>query len=187
MFYRINRLLYEESEFVPIRLEDVTDTDVLWGHGEFYSDPILAPLKAVLSTKGGNVMPDFDVGRLPLVSNRLAEALRKTGVDNFQLFDTEITDPRTGVVYRDYKAINIIGAVSCADLDASEYEPSKAPRIDFTKLVIDESRAKGFHMFRLAESLRYILISQKVRDVLVSMPLIGMRISDLDDPDAYVG
>ena len=132
-------------------------------------------------------MPDFDVGRLPLVSNRLAEILRKAGVDNLQLFDTEITDPLTGVVYSDYKAMNIIGAVSCANLDASEYEPSKAPRIDFTKLVIDESRARGLCMFRLAESLKYILISQKVRDVLIRMPLIGVRISALDDPDTYVG
>ena len=187
MYYRLNRLLYEEPQFVPIRLEDVTATDVLWGQGMLYTGTVPRPLRASLSADCGNVMPDLDLGKPPIISQRLADALAKAGVDNLQLFEIEISDPRNRAVYRDHLAMNVIGAVSCADLEASEYRSRDIPRVNFTKLVIDEQRAAGLHLFRLAESLKYILISQQVRDALVSMPLVGVRISSLDEPDAYVG
>lgn len=187
MYYRINRLLYEESQFVPIRLENVTETDVLWGQGILHPGPVPTPLTATLSRDGGSVMPDLDLGRPPMISRRLARVLKMAGVDNLQLFDLRVSDPDRGVVYEDYMAVNIVGAVSCADLDASQYRRGDAPRINFTKLVIDERRARGLHMFRLAESLKFVLVSQCVRDAIVSIPLVGVRISSLDEPEAYVG
>lgn len=187
MYYRLNRLLYDEPSFTPIRLDNFSQTDILWGQGLWHGDPVKVPLMADLSAKGGQVMPDFDTGSPPIVSQRMVEELTRAGVDNLQLFDIEVTDPRSGVVRKDYKAMNVVGAVSCADLDASEYRSARVPRVNFTKLVLDDSRTMGLPMFRLAESLKYILISKPVRDALVSIPLVGVRISALDDPDTYVG
>jgi hypothetical protein len=78
----------------------------------------------------------------------------------------ELIDPVAGKTYSDYKAINIIGLVAAADLSKSKYHaPSGTPLIDtdFDSLAIDESKARGLLMFRLAESVNAIVVHESVR------------------------
>ncbi|MBK9990361.1 MAG: hypothetical protein IPP19_06425 [Verrucomicrobia bacterium] len=114
----------------------------------------------------------------------LLKAFLEAGVDNLQLFDAEITDPDSGKVYTNYKAVNIVGCIAAADLRKSEYtEHGNGPVIDvdFDKLVIEDKKPDGTLMFRLAESINVILLHKKVRDHLLTKNFPFLRFYEVGD------
>lgn len=120
-----------------------------------------------------------------LMTDRLVNALRDAGVDNLQLFDAAIRDPRTGSTATNYKVVNVIGVVAAADLGKSAYTASGAPLIDvsFDSLVIDEKRVGGLLLFRLAESLSAIIVHDRVKQHLLAN---GFDMLTFRDPAKYV-
>src|SRR5207245_9670689 len=87
---------------------------------------------------------------------RLVRAVRDAGTDNVQAFEAVIRDPRTGRVATNYKVVNVVGVVSCADLGLSKYASSDGPPIvdvSFDSLVIDDKRTGGQPIGRLTEAL----------------------------------
>ena len=116
----------------------------------------------------GIMMPMFDKGIL-LFSNPMVTSIRNAGVDNIEVFDALVIDPGSGQRYEDYKAVNIVGAVAAADLPKSEYAaPSGTAMVDtdFDSLAIDEAKAGGHLMFRLAEAVTAIVIHERVKSQL---------------------
>uniref|UniRef100_UPI00056BC4F8 imm11 family protein n=1 Tax=Teredinibacter turnerae TaxID=2426 RepID=UPI00056BC4F8 len=106
----------------------------------------------------------------PLFRDDLLEILYACGVDNFDVYSTEILDPDSGKVYKNYKAVNIIGAVAAADMEKSEYVLSDGiPLIDvpFDKLVLRKDEIQDLLIFRLAENLTTILVHESIRNVLL--------------------
>jgi hypothetical protein len=64
-----------------------------------------------------------------------------------QIFDAIIEDPITGVKYTNYKAFNVIGVVSAANMDKSILTGTSDSRMidtDFESIVIDEEKAAPF-------------------------------------------
>lgn len=105
-------------------------------------------------------MADF-YSSVNVMSQRLVDALQSAGVDNLQLFDADIVRKDTGEKLGGYRVVNILGLVSAADSRASKGRPL-ANKTFFETLVLDETRARGHLMFRLAESLNDIIIAEKV-------------------------
>jgi hypothetical protein len=108
-------------------------------------------------------------------------------VDNLDVYDARLFDPQDGKTIDNYKAVNIIGAVAAADLGKSDYSaPSGTALVDtdFDSLVIDEKKAKGLLMFRLAECVTAIVIDERVKQQLARD-----RIPHLDflDPKDWIG
>lgn len=120
-----------------------------------------------------------------LMTDRLVTALGEAGVDNLQVFDAVIRDPRAESSVTNYKVVNVIGVVACADLGKSTYTSSGAPLIDvsFDSLVIDEKRAGGLLLFRLAESLSAIIVHERVKSHLLAK---GFDMLTFRDPAKYV-
>jgi hypothetical protein len=96
-----------------------------------------------------------------LMSERLIETLRGAGVDSLQLFDADIVNRKSGERVSGYRVVNILGLVSAADASASKSRPLAHVRF-FETLVLDEARARGQLMFRLAESLTDVIVAEKV-------------------------
>jgi hypothetical protein len=113
-------------------------------------------------------MPSTLGTRIPLFRDDLIASLRACGVDNLDLYAATVSDPEDGTVHENYKAVNILGLVAVADLQASRYVTHGAPvaDVDFDALVVDESKARGLLMFRLAESVNAVLVHEKVKDRL---------------------
>lgn len=104
----------------------------------------------------------------------LVNALRDAGVDNLQIFPVEIEDAFTGEVLNfKYALVNIIGLVSCVDLESSEHLPF-GNGYYFHKIKIDEEKVKGLSMFRLAESHLEIIVNEKVAKVINSGKFTGI-------------
>jgi hypothetical protein len=118
------------------------------------------PLTVEVDPEEGLEMSDYYPGA-KIMSKRLVETLRSTGVDNLQTFEAEIKNSETGEMIDDFVVVNVVGMVSCADEDASDASPL-ADVSFFHTLVIEPSRAKSFLMFRLSESRMDVIVHESV-------------------------
>lgn len=103
---------------------------------------------------------------IPFMHNSLYEALRAAGVDNLQVYRAVIRDLKRGIEYKDYKAFNIVGVVSAADMEASTMMGTSDSTLidaDFDRLVLDESKCNGLLLFRLAENITAIVVDESVK------------------------
>ena len=168
-------------------LGEILNTELPWETGRRFAQPPVSPVLVELNPDfPGAMMPMFDSGIL-LFSDEMLTALDEAGVDNLDRYDTVVRDPVTGRSFSNYKAVNIIGVVACADLGESVYQaPSGSPLIDtdFDSLVIDETRAKELLMFRLAECVTAIIVHDRVRRHLEAS---GIPHLDFYEPQDWIG
>lgn len=123
----------------------------------------------------------------PLMRMDLIECLHAAGVNNLELFDTVIQDPETGEEHKNFKAFNIVGVVSAADMDKSKLmgtSDSTMIDIDFDSLAIDEEKAAPFKMFRLAECVSAIIVNEVVKQEIERQEIPGM---DFYNPSDWSG
>ncbi|WIG95911.1 hypothetical protein [Myxococcus sp. SDU36] len=186
MYYRLDaRYDFAAHGVEGVALDESPDVDVPWTMGIRYPDPVQEPIPCYLDPRSGPVMPDLIID-VPLFSQRLVEVLKGAGVRNLDLYDAVVIDREREKTYSHYKAVNIVGLVSCADLPRSEYLPGyKPPLMKFTKLCIDEARTLGLPLFRLAEDSLVILVSEAVKEAIEASKLVGVRVVSLEDPSAY--
>jgi hypothetical protein len=145
---------------------------------EIIPNPILFSLKRMSqwASDHGPHIPSFLEAAAPLFSDALIQALNDCGVDNLETYPVAIRDPDNGEVYTNYKAVNVIGLVSAADMRKSNVtvhsnnsQDKNSPIIDadFDGLVIDQKRTHDLLLFRLAESANGILVHESVCDYLL--------------------
>lgn len=167
-------------------LPDVEGVDT-WMAGSLITAPVPEPLQLELDpNEPGPLKVMYNLDML-VMSERLTSTLVGAGVDNLQLFRAVILDPETGILRDDYHVVNIVGAVAAADLEKSAWStPTGRPIIDvdFDSLAIDERRAQGLLLFRLAECVSAIIVHAQVRDALLTA---GFSSLTFLDPKDYVG
>ena len=123
-----------------------------WSLGRQFEKPIPNPFEVVLDAESSGLMMPMFKRKVLLFSDDMLKALASAGVDNLELYPALLTDPTSGKKWTNYKAVNIIGLVACADMDKSEWEAPSGSAIidvDFDSLAIDESKTRGLLMFRL--------------------------------------
>lgn len=134
----------------------------------------------------GLMMPMFDYGVL-LYSDEMISVLHKIGVTNFQCFDAIVRDTEKQIDYTNYKVINIIGLVSAANLNKSNYDSHGGAAYmdtDFDSLSIDESKINGQRLFRLAESVNGIVIHEEIKKAFEEH---GIEHLDFVLPEDWIG
>ena len=152
------------------------DVDVAWTMGVFHDEDVEEPIVCPLNKKRGRKMRDLFLTDIPLFSTKLVSALENAGVDNLQKFKAEIIG-FDNEIYHNYFAVNIVGLIACADLNESKYLPdTEPPLMSFSRLVIDERKAHGINMFRLAEDSLHILISEDVKRRLDIEHFVGLNL-----------
>jgi hypothetical protein len=152
------------------------DPRVSWTMGVRWERPVAQPIRCELNPKRGPKLRDAYLINIPLFSRRLLDAIRSVGVDNLQTFDAELTD-LSGQVHTDYKAVNIIGAISCADLEQSQFQqPEGYPFINFQRLVIDARKARGLDLFRLGEHPARIILSARAAMAVRALDPVGVAL-----------
>lgn len=153
-------------------IEDI-DFDV----GQYINEKdVKTPIKYTLeeinnnSEDHGPYLPAYMYDAYPLFREDLVTALRECGVDNLQVFNAIVHDSENGAKYTNYKAVNVVGLMAVADMEksvATVHQGSALIDVEFDKLVIDEKKARGAFMFRLAEATSTILVHERVRDCLI--------------------
>jgi hypothetical protein len=153
-------------------------------HGSPVNQPKTELVYTLDPDRIGNLKAMYEAPECPIIRDDLVDALLSAGVDNLQLFDAVVKDPTTGKEYRNYKAFNIVGVISATDFNGStlmQTTDSKMIDVDFDSLSIDENKARPFKLFRLAESVNAIIVSDVVRDAIEKRAIPGMVFYDPND------
>lgn len=157
------------------------DTSHAWFMGEAFVEPVpFMDLKFRPNHPADTSMSDFIAPYMNqcgchFFRDDLIAALESFGVDNLDKYPVSIADPDDGKVYTNFKAVNIVGVVSAADMKKSEYELRNGlPSMDvaFDELVLKEDDVRGRLMFRLAENLTAVLVHESVRGCLLDKGFI---------------
>ncbi len=113
--------------------------------------------------------------------------LAEAGVDNLDTYPVRITDTETGEVCEDYRAVNVLGLVAAADMDASNWtDPTGRglASVDFDGVAIDPAKTHGLRMFRMAECVSGVLVADVVRVALEEAGGFGLRFVQ---PENWIG
>jgi len=180
-FYKLDWARYTREDHAHV--DEAPYTPVPWTTGIPYTGRMKQLIRCKLD--GGAIMPDLFLVHLPMFSDRMLEVLDAEGVENIVRYRVELVAPG-GRVFTNYKAVNIVGAVSCADRKRSKFfGDSEPPLMEPEKLVIDARRAAGRKLFRLGESSDFILMTEPIKRALEKANLVGVRLLSLDDEAAY--
>lgn len=136
----------------------------------------LPPLVFEVNFPKKKKLPHFFGDEVLLASKAFLEALKNSGVDNFQSFPAKVINPDTGQSWEDYFAVNVIGLVKAVDMEKSDFdilmegddEGIETPLVAFRDIVLEKNKIKDMHMFRLVESPVALIVSNKVVDFLVN-------------------
>jgi hypothetical protein len=176
----------------PARLPDryPDQPGIFWTSGARFAQPMPEPIEVTLKRFDRNhpdqseEIAEYIKGPIPLFRDDLIEALQAAGVDNLDLYQAELIDPDNGQRYKTHKAVNVIGVIAAADLERSAAIVNPGgPIIDvsFDSLVLDETKARGALMFRLAEATGEILVHRSVRDHLEDKGFTKLWFIDPED------
>jgi hypothetical protein len=102
-------------------------------------------------------LPDyFELDETPIVSERFVTAWKLLPIDNYQLFPVTVKFPNSQL--QGYYILNIVGRVSCVDLDASDLNMFKNVIVRIKNLVLNPDM-QVVDLFRAQEfPLAYIYI-----------------------------
>lgn len=142
---------------------------------------ILEPLDLIASDCGPE-MPAFFNLSFPLFRNDFLSAMLSFGVNNLDIYNATVYDPDNGMTYTNYSAVNIIGLVAAADMQASDatvHDGVPLIDVDFDRLVLNESKAAPFMIFRLAEKTTAILVREDLKNHLVNEGFTHVCFGDL--------
>lgn len=176
MFYQLKSDIYAES--------GITEEPSLPGFEGSFSDgtriteKLPQPLVFDSSFTRDDPPRSFVGLSIPVWSSDLVDLFRRIGVDNFECFEATIKGVGPSAEWNGYFAANILGAVAAADMSKSKYmeimrSPGGTPFVVFQELVLDGKKARPFELFRLAENMGTIVVSERVIEALKKNPRAG--------------
>jgi hypothetical protein len=118
----------------------------------------------------------------PIASNEFVDALIEVGVDNIVTYDVVLrsrTD--SSFTIEGYKAINIIGLVKAAGPGTVYLTDSRIGDASMKNVELEPRSLKGLYMFRQAESMRTIVVHEKVKQHLEAKGFKALVFTDPGD------
>jgi hypothetical protein len=86
----------------------------LWNNGKRFVDAPNEPIHIEIEEELAGYLVEFYDGVIPVMTRRLADALKSAGVSNVDFYKAEIHDLATGEEYHSNLAYNLIGIVADA-------------------------------------------------------------------------
>ncbi len=158
-FYRLVALQDDD----PTTIDMISHEDFDFTLGTRFKGKVPQPVEFEVDPEvGGPRIPTLFLPE-PVFRVEFLALLRRAGVANFDEYEARIVDFNgTECSFSgDYRAVNIVGLLDCADLARSEYEESEGT-LFFDQLAIDAGRAQGVELFRVAQAEEYIVIAQSL-------------------------
>lgn len=161
MYFTLKNDIQYEADAIIDEPEDIP-MDVDFISGTRIREPIDEPVVFKTTGRSGHVLRDFLDSSYPLMSGRLVKLLQEAGVYNLQLFSAIVESEVDDTVWDDYFLVNVLGTVSCADLERSVYDEIMPGHYIFDELAIRPEEAGDSLLFRLEEHSPTIIIHKSV-------------------------
>lgn len=113
---------------------------------------------------------------VPLMSAALVAHLRALGVTTLDDYEARVSGKGAPAGFR---AVNVTAALSCADLERSEFEHFEGMYF-FDRLVLDARRAKGAPLFRVKEALEYVVVPATLARAFDAARFPDVRLTPLE-------
>lgn len=111
-----------------------------------------------------------------LISEKLQQVFKDSGVSNLQLFSAEVRYALTGEILH-YQVANILGMVKALDTAEAECQLDDDGFLEgFTTLRLATDNIAGFDLFRMYESFHTIIVSSRVKQALEAHSISGIRL-----------
>lgn len=125
-------------------------------------------------------LPDwYFAGLAPVVSSRLLAALAALGIDNVEAFAVTV-EGDDGPIAAGYHALNVVGRVSCVDLERSARSTFEGRLFKLDSMRLQRELVPDLMMFRPHEWTLVILVRDELADALRASGLTGMRLTPVD-------
>lgn len=159
---------------------------VSWMSGARIAQSIAEPIHLYLDPQHPGVMLPMYYKGVLVFSDEMVQAILAAGVDNLELFAATLHDPFLSRELAGYKVVNIVGTIAAADLSRSRHTShgTSLYDVDFDSLEIDEAKANGALMFRLAENVTGIVVHERVKKSLLDAALPYL---DFTAPQEWLG
>jgi hypothetical protein len=118
-YYRMDRQMPGNGAIIFRRSHKLIPFKTGAQFGDGFEEPLITELDKELHN---GVLPTFFTSPGFIVKIDFYNDLKKIGIDNFEVYKTIIKNPIDGRIIENYLFLNIIGRVSCANMDKSEYE-----------------------------------------------------------------
>jgi hypothetical protein len=166
------------------------DSDIELEPVTLLSGAILSPapsyIHIALTPTSGDFYPDVFNSLFTLFSNNVKKCLDTCGIQNIQYFPVELMDAKSKTINTDYWLANIIGRISCLDVEHSDVKKNVfGTGFKFKSFTIDEQRTMGAEVFRLHEDGRLIILSERVYKALANTGLTGVVLENTRNYDGY--
>lgn len=125
-------------------------------------------------------LPSFFTSPALVSNEKFYNDLIESGVDNVEKYPTVIKDEVDGRSIEDFLLLNIVGRVSCADMDNSDYETLGEGMNVINKLTLDSKKILGLDFFHVAEDTDCIVLSEKVYSSINSKGYTDIYFEELD-------
>lgn len=143
------------------------NTFTTWKTGHLLSEYFESPLICYLDDEHINgVLPTFYMSPAIIGKKEFYQDLLNCGADNIEVKPVVIRDTVNNREYTDYLLLNILGRVSCANLDESSYETLGDDMNIIDKLVLKKNNIHDQNIFLVHEDTDCIVISEQVHSYL---------------------
>jgi hypothetical protein len=166
-YYRMDRMVKDDSTLIYQVSHETTELKTGMPlvdyekseEGERFKGPLICVLDE--DTIGGK-LPTFYKNPAVISTKQFYEDLLEMGVTNFETFQVKILDEVNRSEIDDYILLNILGSVSCADMNLSEYSDLGDDIFIIDDLVLDKERIKSLDFFLVKEDTDCIIVSEKI-------------------------
>ncbi len=125
-------------------------------------------------------LPDwYFAGVAPVASSRMLATLASLGVDNVEAIPATVEND-DGPVATGFHAVNVVGRVSCVDLDRSGFTTFEGALFKLDTMRLRRERVPDLMMFRPHEWSLVILVRDELADALRGSGLSGLRLTPVD-------
>ena len=164
-FYLMSRQMIPDGPIVYQRSHELVELKTGALLGLDFEPPFRVELDSELHN---GELPTFFTQPAIIGTTQLYEDLKAIGLDNIQAFPAIIRDEVDDRTIEGYWLLNIVGAISCVDMDQSDYNTLSEGMNIIDYLILDGSKLHRFHLFLVAEDTDCIVVSEKVYDYLTS-------------------
>ncbi len=143
------------------------DNEDDWMFGQPFTVEPEEPIFVAIREDNENLTPLNFYKDPPVATKAFIDALVEAGVNNIVTYDVLLrsrTNP--SITIDGYKAINIIGWVKAAGPGTVYLTDSRIADASMKNVELEPRSIKGLYMFRLAQSMRTIVVHEKVKQYL---------------------